>query len=355
MYHDDSDYCLAFQPGTTFNDGTTISDNFGEFDVQDSRSMQYLIGVKSGNVTQSDVNKVNEEIDRNGLVVDLLSKVSNNIGILRTERQSYIDQTKEMLFDCDGNIEELKKFLRMYVNYKKTSGGIHLYFNYFNYLDTPYVRISDGKCYPNIIPNTYLHLKPNETGCLSFVTQFRCYSQDEVVGISDVELASLQIYNVSDDKPKFIVRINSIIERDSASVAKGSANVDIKMNDITINTSTIGDRNTVVDTRIFMIKNKRVNGGYTFGVEYPHELMNIETTYGDGFVVESSDSGYAVIRVDDGDLTSLRLQFSVKLSAQELKNYIGKYRISTVEDGIITGINGNIASVTYNSGSITII
>jgi hypothetical protein len=115
----------------------------------------------------------------------------------------------------------VEDLLRIYVNYRKynTDGNekIELYFNYNNYLNSPYLKIQDNKVYIDTIDNTYLSLKQDENGILNLVSQFRYYSGKTFKGYKNIRLASYQIYNISDDKPKFIIKkIDSISKNDGS-------------------------------------------------------------------------------------------------------------------------------------------
>ena len=112
----------------------------------------------------------------------------------------------------DGSLsaEQVEQLSRIYVNYRKYDDGgsprIELYFNYMNYLDSPYLRMQDGRTYVDTIDNTYLRLKQDENGVLDLVVQFRYYKGGTLYGCRNLKLASYQIYNVSDDKPKFVMK-----------------------------------------------------------------------------------------------------------------------------------------------------
>lgn len=60
----------------------------------------------------------------------------------------------------------------MYVNYRldKATKSIELYFNYFNYLDSPYVKMEDGVTVKmDTMDGTYLKLADGEDGYLNIV------------------------------------------------------------------------------------------------------------------------------------------------------------------------------------------
>jgi len=104
----------------------------------------------------------------------------------------------------------MAQILRIYVNYRKYlddgSEKIQLYFNYMNYLNSPYLEMRDGRIYIDIIDGTYLQLKQDEEGQLDIVAQFRYYKGNTFYGYRNVKLATYQIHNISDDKPKFTIK-----------------------------------------------------------------------------------------------------------------------------------------------------
>ena len=88
--------------------------------------------------------------------------LDNSTGMfpIRMEDGTSVD-TKVINVSELGN--DISKFLRVYVNYKKdkdNGNGIVLYFNYENYYNTPFVRILNNRTYSDIIDGTYLKLRP---------------------------------------------------------------------------------------------------------------------------------------------------------------------------------------------------
>ena len=106
-----------------------------------------------------------------------------------------------------SNNDKLNNFLNIYVNYTKDSTGeIELFFNYINYICTPYVKFRGEYLALDYIPGTYLRLKKGENGLLDIVLQFKYYKdQHSLHGYKNVKVATYKIYNVSDDKPKFLI------------------------------------------------------------------------------------------------------------------------------------------------------
>ena len=82
-----------------------------------------------------------------------------------------------------------------------------MYFNYFNWFDSPYVKIENGtELLLDTIEGTYLKLSPGEDGILDIVLQFKFYVGGVLYGYKNVKALSYRIFNLSDDKPKFLVQ-----------------------------------------------------------------------------------------------------------------------------------------------------
>jgi hypothetical protein len=147
------------------------------------------------------------------------------------------DKTRLDLQFEDG---ELDDYLKIYTNYVRVDDGhgdfhYDLYFNIQNLFNSPFEYISSVTQQPNvlIIPDSYLYLpgdkyvdkgghnevdhereKKTETpkmdaikkgGQLSIYGQVKVYSDDTLSDVKTIKLFSYQIYNVSDDKPKFLI------------------------------------------------------------------------------------------------------------------------------------------------------
>ena len=127
---------------------------------------------------------------------------------------------------------ELDDYLKIYTNYVRVDDGhgdfhYDLYFNIQNLFNSPFEYISSVTQQPNvlIIPDSYLYLPGDkyidkgdhnevdddkmktikEGGELSIYGQVKVYSDDTLSDVKTIKLFSYQIYNVSDDKPKFLI------------------------------------------------------------------------------------------------------------------------------------------------------
>ena len=147
------------------------------------------------------------------------------------------DKTRLDLQFEDGELDDYLKIYTNYVRIDDGHGDFHydLYFNIQNLFNSPFEYISSVTQQPNvlIIPDSYLYLpgdkyidkgghnevdhereKKTETpkmdaikkgGQLSLYGQVKVYSDDTLSDVKTIKLFSYQIYNVSDDKPKFLI------------------------------------------------------------------------------------------------------------------------------------------------------
>lgn len=113
---------------------------------------------------------------------------------------------------------DVKDFLKLYVNFAKDEDGqIILFFNYNNLFLSPYLyQRNNGKFYVEFKPETFKKIAPNESTNLDIVIQIKYFNQiGEVCGVKDMPVLSYKIYNVSDDKPKFIIKNTWILNEEN--------------------------------------------------------------------------------------------------------------------------------------------
>lgn len=129
----------------------------------------------------------------------------------------------------DGEIDD---YLKIYTNYVRVDDGCgdwhyDLYFNIQNLFNSPFEYISSVTGQPNvlIIPDSYLYLtgdkfkrvgshneidekkveKIKKGGKLSIYGQVKTYSNDMLSDVRTIKLFEYDVYNISDDKPKFLI------------------------------------------------------------------------------------------------------------------------------------------------------
>ena len=191
-----------------------LSDDFQEdYDVVDARIMEYA---KIFENTSSDMEKVEAfEISTTLNPTDFefeLGRLWEDTFIcpMKVEQTTTSDIAETVDFSSkslETCMEKLSKFLNIYVNYKKNpDNSITLYFNYINYLNTPFLKLEDGSLKIDTIPGTYLRLEPGEDGDLDIMIQVKMYYDERrLYGYKNIKLLSYHVYNVSDDKPKFLI------------------------------------------------------------------------------------------------------------------------------------------------------
>ena len=129
----------------------------------------------------------------------------------------------------DGEVDD---YLKIYTNYVRVDDGhgdwhYDLYFNVQNLFNSPFEYISSVTGQPNvlILPDSYLYLtgdkfvdkgdhneideekvrRIQEGGELTLYGQVKTYSNDMLSDVRTIKLFTYKVYNVSDDKPKFLI------------------------------------------------------------------------------------------------------------------------------------------------------
>ena len=167
-------------------------------------------------------------IDFSTTASDKFSAFLQNSGISSFRSEQYdgrhASQYSEFdIMDIDADdrehlFEMAAGFLKIYMNYKKSSSGITLYANYQNFINSPFLKIVDGKPYVDTIDRTYAIIQPGDSQYLDIVLQFRQYVNESIVGVNNVIAATYQIFNLSDDKPKFLLKKVSDIASNATSI-----------------------------------------------------------------------------------------------------------------------------------------
>lgn len=161
LEYDNVDVERVYEQYTEFEDGSTISDDYGCYDVTDERSIIYTHAFEAG--TTEEYNPSSDYLPS----VDYVPSSDCDDYIFKRSESAINRRVEQKIrFEIENDMIDLKNSLRIYISYKKALDGIHLYFNYFNYINTPFMKIEDNKFYPEIIDGTYLHLSPDQCGTL---------------------------------------------------------------------------------------------------------------------------------------------------------------------------------------------
>ena len=198
------------------------------------------------------------------------------------------------LYIDPNDFEGIDKLFNVYVNYKKESDGtITMFFNYYNYINTPFVKIKDNKTAIDTREGTYLKLKSGEDGLLNIELQFKEYDEDgELYGFSNVKVATYRIFNISDDKPKVLMHKVSGIEKGKAQYGESITKIRGGNSVIYMKRSDIG-RKLTCDIDVYVDSNKILERGQ-YKVIYPSnelECLNTDVEKGTNYVIIKSPKG----------------------------------------------------------------
>lgn len=303
--------------------GTNI--NEGEINVPDTN-----VYVQQG----GSIDKLSEYLNSHNLS-GLSNETYNDgsYGITTVNLKNKLDRT-----DLADFCEKAKDFLRIYMSYSKTQDGIVLYANYQNYVNSPFVKIEDGRALIDTIDGTYAKIGVGETKILNIMIQFRQYMQQELIGLKNGIVATFQIWNVSDDKPKFVLK--KISQATSTAFAQDVSNIKI-----------IADKQTVIyssgasfDYSVRCIPRSSFNGEISCTMTYPSYAIDLDT-YDNAYVVEK---GNGVIEMK---FTAIHknnvLQFSTKSNAyhklnKKLLMEMINVKSSNVDTSLINAENGYV-------------
>lgn len=220
--------------------------------------------------------------------------------------------------------KDLQDLLRIHVSYKKDldDHSITLYFNYFNYFDSPYIKIENQLLYSDTIQGTYLKLKAGENGILDIVLQLRYCIGDEIYGYRNVKALSYRIWNLSDDKPKFLIKKTYEIQRDSLAGEDIQSTLFISTPDVEVDLdqhSASGSK-LAVTVPLDLASARVLSSQLEMTVLYPPDSIQMLSSESAGYQVEELDNevGFAVLKLTNTTLNTYQLQFQTAQDEQDL-------------------------------------
>ena len=161
----------------------------------------------------SNLSSIDEEIDQVDTLEEALSVLERNQYYAEDSEQN--DNTNVLDYQILSVApEEISEYLKLYVNWRKYDNELYpeqqeieLFFNLPNLFMTPYsYRNKDGRYVPEYKPSTYMRLKSGEDSYLYIILQFKYYDMTgKLCGVRDLPILTYHIFNVSDDKPKFVI------------------------------------------------------------------------------------------------------------------------------------------------------
>ena len=164
----------------------------------------------SSHITEMDEVVSSEEIDSLELALSAM-EVS---GFYKEDSEDVANLDIVDYEELSVTAKEISEYLKLYVNWRKYDNEeyppqeeIELFFNFPNLFMSPYsYRTTDGTYSTEYKKNTYLRLKSGEDGYLYVIFQFKYYDMTgQLRGVRDLPILTYHIFNVSDDKPKFVI------------------------------------------------------------------------------------------------------------------------------------------------------
>ena len=300
---------------------------------------QYSYGVD--NMFSDMENRYNENQNL-GYVVNPLFTEHNSNNLI--DNYMYVNIT-------DSEKTSVNKFMNIYVNYKKEDDdSITLYFNYNNYLATPYVKIDNNKVKTDIIKGTYLKLKSGESDVLDILIQFKYYEKTELYGYKNVILVSYEIYNISDDKPKFLIRKINQAEKDSYKKYE-LQDIVIKPMDVSVE---LNEPDKIFNVFITINSRYKINSLINFKLDYPEQLIELNGTSFEKCII-NNDNGILDITTTKENISQLNLQFKTKINEDDYSQYINrKYPLEVYDVNILSG-DYNINKIIHGIGLLEFI
>ena len=300
---------------------------------------QYSYGVDN---MLSDMESRYNENQEFGYVVNPLFTEHNSNDII--DNYMYVNIT-------DSEKTSVNKFMNIYVNYKKEDDdSITLYFNYNNYLATPYVKIDNGKVKTDIVQGTYLKLKSGESGVLDILVQFKYYEKTELYGYKNVILVSYEIYNISDDKPKFLIRKINQAEKDSYKKYE-LQDIVIKPMDVSVE---LNEPVKIFNVFITINGKYKINSLINFKLDYPEQLIELNGASFENCKVKN-DNGILDITTTKENISQLSLQFETKINEDDFSQYVNrKYPLEVYDVNILSG-DYNINKIIHGIGLLEFI
>lgn len=161
-------------------------------------------------IIENELTAINNEIQKETNINSVDSKLEQNSYFVNSSEKNNKTDTIDYYL-LSATPEEVSDYLKIYVNWRKYNSVDHdeieLFFNLQNLFFSPYsYKTSNGSFTVEYKNNTYINLKSGEDGYLYIIFQFKYYdSSGTLCGIRDLPILTYHIFNVSDDKPKFMI------------------------------------------------------------------------------------------------------------------------------------------------------
>lgn len=264
--------------------------------------------------------------------IDIQHQTIDNI-ILKLKKYGFLNINTESLstdyefntidFDVNSKTADFKDLLNIYVNYKVGLDGdqpqITLYFNYYNYINSPFVKFGDNNNLKiDTLEGSYLKLGPNEDGLLDINAQFKAYYGTNLYGMKTAKLLTFKIFNISDDKPKFVFYKMFEIKKNSLSQSTIDNDASITINNTYIDLD--DDMYVRADPIDFTVKInvktlETAQSGLTFTVFYNiNEIKYTGKCQAQGFIVEVDEP----VEQDSQAIAAIKFTSAVPINSKTI-------------------------------------
>ena len=268
-------------------------------------------------------------------------------------------QTEYVFVDMNSHTVDLARMMKLYINYKKNpeTKTLDLYFNYFNWFDTSYIKIIDNKTYIDTIEGTYLKLEAGKDGFLDIIIQVKYYNSDELCGYKNIKVLSYHIWNISDDKPKFLIQKVYEIEKDSQGIDDKALNASLNFASYNLVLDHFElDQIPEIPIWFTIASDCQLSSEVEFYVSYPSEILDLESgTY--GVMKIDNDlgiSGLNKIHIYNTNVKTHEIPFKSKLTIGEITS---KYKSQTmnilVEDAVFYEQSGRECNLSTNDCTVS--
>jgi len=152
---------------------------------------------------------------------------------------------------------------------------------------------------------------------------------------------SYKVYNVSDDKPKFLINEIDRIKPGDLLDTKESPNVLLAVAEKMIDLSKYkSDEYPMSYIECTIDADRRLAAPFVVEIDYPYDLVQAvieDTSY--GIVVREDSNGFLTVTVLDAAVDYFKIGVKSHYTAGELSDYINRYHID-VDSVSIVGANG---------------
>lgn len=182
-----------------------------------------------------------------------------------------------------------------------------------------------------------------------------------VYGYKNATLVSYRIYNLSDDKPKFLIQRISMVEKDSLSKTHKNGTVTMTLPDLTYDLAELDETHRSekmdIDFNINVNTDKDIDVTRSlFYVNYPETIMEFQSDVDQvGFVASVVNDGVLKIQITNKKIRSIKLSFKTTDTASSMSIYQDNTYMIYVDDDEIYDIDGYLVDFTSNIGSLKFI